>query len=153
MVVVVRKSTLPSSAEVPEPLRAAAQAAGSVSLREPRSAGFPLFFTNSMQIIEPVVAFLHEHGIQRAHTADTVRAYAEIAFDWFDTLEQSSISWDEADGVDLVAYRNRMLTQSRTLQTRSGPWSMSALRQAKRPLPTVSHHAGARAAINSTSVN
>ncbi len=112
MVVVVRKSTLPTSAEVPERLRAAAQAAGSVSLREPRSAGFPLFFTDSMQIIEPVVAFLHEHGIQRAHTADTIRTYAEILFDWFDTLEQSSIGWDDTDGADLVAYRNRMLTES-----------------------------------------
>lgn len=59
MVVVVRKSTLPTAAEAPERFRAAAQAAGSVSLREPRSAGFPLFFTDSMQIIEPAVAFLH----------------------------------------------------------------------------------------------
>jgi hypothetical protein len=82
------------------------------SLREPRPEGFPLFFTDSMEIIEPVVAFLHEHAIQRAHTADTVRTYAEILFDWFDTLEQSSIAWDDADGADLVAYRNRMLSQS-----------------------------------------
>jgi integrase/recombinase XerD len=64
-----------------------------------------------MEIVEPVVAFLHEHAIQRAHTADTARTYAEILFDWFDTLEQSSIAWDNADGADLVAYRNRMLTQ------------------------------------------
>lgn len=112
MVVLVRKSALPTPTEVPERLRPAAQAAASVSLREPRPEGFPLFFTDSMAIIEPVVAFLHEHGIQRAHTADTVRTYAEILFDWFDTLEQSSIAWDDADGADLVAYRNRMLTQS-----------------------------------------
>lgn len=112
MVVVVRKSALPTSTELPERLRAAAQAAAAVSLREPRPAGFPLFFTDSMKIIEPVVSFLHEHAIQRAHTADTVRTYAEILFDWFDTLEQSSIDWDDADGVDLVAYRNRMLSQS-----------------------------------------
>src|SRR5947207_13366244 len=113
MVVVVRKSALPTPTEVPERLRAAAQAAASVSLREPRPEGFPLFFTDSMAIIEPVVAFLHEHGIQRAHTADTVRTYAEILFDWFDTLEQSSIAWDDADGADLVAYRKRILTQLR----------------------------------------
>lgn len=49
---------LPTSAELPERLRVAAQAAGSVSLREPRPSGFPLFFTDSMQIIEPVVAFI-----------------------------------------------------------------------------------------------
>jgi site-specific recombinase XerD len=112
MVTVVRKSALPATADVPERLHEAAQAAASISLREPRLAGFPLFFTDSMEIIEPVVAFLHEHAIQRAHTTDTVRTYAEILFDWFDTLEQSSIAWDDADGADLVAYRNRMLTQS-----------------------------------------
>jgi integrase/recombinase XerD len=67
-----------------------------------------------MEIIEPVVAFLHEHAIQRAHTADTLRTYSEVLFDWFDTLEQSSIPWDQADGADLVAYRNRMLTQPST---------------------------------------
>lgn len=112
MVVVVRKSALPTPTELPERLRAAAQAAAAVALREPRPPGFPLFFMDSMKIIEPVVAFLHEHAIQRAHTADTVRTYAEILFDWFDTLEQSSIDWDDADGADLVAYRNRMLSQS-----------------------------------------
>lgn len=112
MVTVVRKSALPTPAEIPERLREAALAATSISLREPRLAGFPLFFTDSMEIMEPVVAFLHEHAVQRAHTADTVRTYAEILFDWFDTLEQSSIAWDDADGADLVAYRNRMLTQS-----------------------------------------
>ncbi|HEY2403434.1 MAG TPA: hypothetical protein VGI23_23985, partial [Steroidobacteraceae bacterium] len=112
MVVLVRKSALPTPAEVPERVRPAAQAAASIALREPRPEGFPLFFTDSMAIIEPVVAFLHEHGIQRAHTKDTVRTYAETLFDWFDTLEQSSIAWDEADGADLVAYRNRMLSQS-----------------------------------------
>jgi integrase/recombinase XerD len=112
MVTVIRKSALPTPAEVPERLRDAALAAASISLREPRLQGFPVFFTDSMEIIEPVVAFLHEHAIQRAHTNDTVRTYAEILFDWFDTLEQSSIAWDEADGADLVAYRNRMLTQA-----------------------------------------
>jgi integrase len=114
MVTVVRKSALPTPAEVPERLRDAALAAASISLREPRLPDFPVFFTDSMQIIEPAVAFLHEHAIRRAHTNDTVRTYAEILFDWFDTLEQSSIAWDDADGADLVAYRNRMLTQAST---------------------------------------
>src|SRR5438105_19879 len=103
MVVLIRKSALPIPTELPERLRPAAQAAASVSLREPRPEGFPLFFTESMAIIEPVMAYLHEHGIQRAHSTDTVRTYAETLFDWFDTLEQSSIAWDDADGADLVA--------------------------------------------------
>ena len=61
-------------------------------------------------MIEPV-AFLHEHAIQRAHTADTLRTYTEILYDWFDTLEQNDIPWHKADVVDLVAYRNRMMSQ------------------------------------------
>ncbi len=80
-------------------------------LREPRPAGFPLLFTADCQLIEPAVAYLHEHFIQRAHTADTLRTYAEILYDWFETLEQNAIPWRDADAVDLVAYRNRMLSQ------------------------------------------
>ena len=80
-------------------------------LREPRPAGFPLLFTADCRLIEPAVAFLHEHFIQRAHTADTLRTYAEILHDWFETLEQNAIPWRDADAVDLVAYRNRMLSQ------------------------------------------
>ena len=80
-------------------------------LREPRPAGFPLLFTADCQLIEPAVAYLHEHFIQRAHTADTLRTYAEILYDWFETLEQNAIAWREADAVDLVAYRNRMLSE------------------------------------------
>jgi integrase len=33
-------------------------------------------------------------------------------YDWFDALEQSGIQWQQADAIDLVAYRNRMLTDS-----------------------------------------
>ena len=49
--------------------------------------------------------------MQRAHTADTLRTYAEILYDWFDTLEQNRIAWSDADAADLIAYRNRMLKQ------------------------------------------
>ena len=52
---------------------------------------------------------MHEHAIQRAHTPDTVGTYTEILYDCFDALEQSGIVWSDADAVDLVAYRNRML--------------------------------------------
>jgi site-specific recombinase XerD len=82
-----------------------------MKLREPRPDGFPLLFTTELRLIEPAVAFLHEHSVQRAHTADTVRTYAEILYDWFETLEQNHVSWEDADAVDLVAYRNRMMQQ------------------------------------------
>jgi integrase/recombinase XerD len=112
MVQIIRKGGLPLPSEVAGKLQAAAAAAASIVLREPRPPGFPLLFSCDMQLIEPAVAYLHEHSVQRAHTADTLRTYAEILHDWFDTLEQSGIVWSDADGADLVAYRNRMLSQS-----------------------------------------
>jgi len=111
VVEIIRKGELPQPDEVPARLREAAAAALTLTLREPRPAGFPLLFSSDMQLIEPANAYLHEHAIQRAHTDDTVRSYMEICYDWFDALEQSGILWNEADAVDLVAYRNRMLKQ------------------------------------------
>jgi integrase/recombinase XerD len=107
---IIHRSELPQPDEVPLSLRAAAVAALGMRVREPRPVGFPLLFTSDMQLIEPAVAFLHEHLVQRAHTAETVRTYAEILVDWFDALEHNGILWSEADAVDLVAYRNRMLS-------------------------------------------
>jgi integrase/recombinase XerD len=112
VVELIRKGPLPQPTEVPLALREAAAVALAMTLREPRPAGFPLLFTSDYKLIEPAVAFLHEHAVQRARTADTVRTYSEILYDWFDTLEQNGIPWSEADAVDLVAYRNRMLSQS-----------------------------------------
>src|ERR1700726_2725089 len=110
MAEIIRKGALPQPDEVPESLRVAAAQALGMTLREPKPIGFPLLFTSDMQLIEPAVAFLHEHAIQRAHTADTLRTYAEILVDWFGALEQNSILWSKADAVDLVAYRNHMLS-------------------------------------------
>lgn len=111
MVEMIRKAALPSPAEVPEAIRLAAREAANVRLREPRPIGFPLLFTSEFALIEPAIAFLHEHAVERAHTADTVRTYAEILYDWFETLEQNGIDWADADAADLIAYRNRMLTE------------------------------------------
>lgn len=68
-------------------------------------------FTRHWQLIEPAVAFLHEHSVQRAHTDDTRRTYAEILYDWFETLEQNDIPWGERRRGRPVAYRNRMMAQ------------------------------------------
>jgi len=125
MVEIIRKSSLPRPEEVPPGLRAAATAASGIRVREPRPAGFALLFTSQMQLLEPAVAFLHEHAIQRAHTADTVRTYTEILYDWFDALEQSGIAWRDADAIDLVAYRNRMLEQPSAHTTR--PYSVRTI--------------------------
>lgn len=111
MVQIIRKVSLPTPDEVAARTRAAAEQAPAVAVRETRPAGFPLLFTRHWQLIEPAVAFLHEHSVQRAHTDDTLRTYAEILYDWFETLEQNDIAWESADAVDLVAYRNRMMAQ------------------------------------------
>jgi len=111
MVEIIRKGELPRPEEVPAGLRAAAAAALKITLREPRSPGFPLLFSSDMKLIEPAIAFLHEHSVQRAHTADTLRTYMELIYEWFDALEQSGVAWSDADVADLVAYRNRMLKQ------------------------------------------
>ena len=96
MVQIIRKGALPLPDEMPPGLRAAAAAAHTITLREPRPSGFPLMFDASLELIEPVVAFLHEHAVQRAHTTDTVRTYSEILYDWFETLEQNRIVWRDA---------------------------------------------------------
>jgi integrase/recombinase XerD len=111
VVQIIRKATLPTAREVDGRSLAAAEQAHAVVVREPRPAGFPLLFTRHWQLIEPAVAYLHEHSVQRAHSADTLRTYAEILYDWFETLEQNDVAWDTADAVDLVAYRNRMMAQ------------------------------------------
>ncbi len=125
MVEIIRKASLPRPEEVSPGLRAAATAASGIRVREPRPAGFALLFTSQMQLLEPAVAFLHEHAIQRAHTADTVRTYMEILYDWFDALEQSGIAWRDADAIDLVAYRNRMLEHPSAHTTR--PYSVRTI--------------------------
>jgi integrase len=111
VVQIIRKAALPLSMEVPDAIRRAAAEAPAIRLREPRAMGFPLLFTAELAVIEPAVAFLHEHAVQRAHTLDTLRTYAEVLYDWFETLEQNQIAWDASDASDLVAYRNRMLTE------------------------------------------
>jgi integrase/recombinase XerD len=111
MVQIIRKGALPRPEEVPPALRPLAAAAQTIRLREPRPVGFPLLFDQHFKLIEPAVAFLHEHGVERGHSADTVRTYAEILYDWFETLEQNDLEWSAAAPADLVAYRNRMMSE------------------------------------------
>lgn len=111
MVEIIRKGPLPKPSEVPSPLYEAAAAASKIPLREPRPVGFPLLFSADLQLIEPALAFLHEHAVQRAHTTDTLRTYMEILYDWFGALERGGIVWSAADAADLIGYRNRMLSE------------------------------------------
>lgn len=111
MVQIIRKGALPLPAEVPEAVREAATVAATIRLREPRPERFPVLFTDALHLLEAPHLFLHEHAVERAHTTDTLRTYAEILYDWFDTLEQNRIVWTDADAADLVAYRNRMLLE------------------------------------------
>ena len=99
LVEIIRKGELPRTEDVP------------ATLRGPRPPGFPLLFSAEMRLIEPAVIFLHEHVIERAYTAETLRTYTEILYDWFDSLEQSGVAWNDVDATDLISYRDRMLKQ------------------------------------------
>lgn len=72
-------------------------------------AGFPILLTRDMAIIEPAFAWLMEQASIRGRSGETLRTYGEHLYDWFDTLEQSSIAWDDVGEPVLAAYRNRML--------------------------------------------
>lgn len=111
MVEIVRKGELPLPEEVPLALRGLAAAAQGIRLREPRPVGFPLMLDRHVRLIEPVLAFLHEHGVERGQSTETVRTYCEILYDWFETLEQNDLDWRSVLPADLVAYRNRMMCE------------------------------------------
>ena len=90
MVQIVRKAAA-DPADLPEPLAQLAAQALATSLREPRPAGFPLLFTKHWQLIEPAVAFLHEHAIQRAHRRHAQEPTPRSSTTGSDTLEQNDI--------------------------------------------------------------
>ena len=75
--------------------------------------GFPILIKESMQIIEPAFRYLLYIAIisGRTRSPKTVRTYAEHLLDWFDTLEQSDLVWDEIQTETLARYRNRHLTR------------------------------------------
>jgi site-specific recombinase XerD len=75
----------------------------------PIPPNFPLLLSNQMQIIEPAFAYLMNQAELRAHSPETIRTYGEHLYDWFDTLEQSDLSWNRVDEGTILAYRNRML--------------------------------------------
>ena len=76
-------------------------------------ANFPILLTDDMEIIEPAFEFLYDIATLygRTHSRETLRTYAEHLYDWFDSLEQSGISWREVRIETIAAYRNRMLEQ------------------------------------------
>jgi hypothetical protein len=61
-----------------------------LSLREPRPAGFPLL--HQALAVDRTGSRLSARALDpaRAHP-DTLRTYAEILYDWFETLEQNDI--------------------------------------------------------------
>lgn len=73
--------------------------------------GLPILVDERMAIIEPAFAYLLELATisGRAHSAQTLRTYAEHLHDWFDSLEQSGLEWSSIDESTIAAYRNRML--------------------------------------------
>ena len=99
-------------------------------------AGFPILIDESMRIIEPVFSYLlHLATIPgRTRSPQTTRTYAEHLLDWFDTLEQSNIAWNEIETGTLASYRNRHLTQV-SQRTGTPILTVDNQRQAARGLP------------------
>jgi len=74
---------------------------------------FPVIVDAHMAIIEPAFAYLIELATipGRSHARETIRTYGEHLHDWFDSLEQSQIAWDQVGEAEVSAWRNRMLEQ------------------------------------------
>ncbi|BCH19999.1 tyrosine-type recombinase/integrase [Mesorhizobium sp. L-2-11] len=75
----------------------------------PIPPGFPLLLSNQMTIVEPAFRFLLEQAELRAHSPETIRTYGEHLYEWFDTLEQSELTWDQVNEGTILGFRNRML--------------------------------------------
>ena len=73
--------------------------------------GFPLLFSKDYNLIEAASEFLYAHCVVRKLSDATLKTYGEILYDWFDTLEQSGITWTEANASDLALYRDLMLNE------------------------------------------
>ena len=71
--------------------------------------GLPILVDESMAIIEPAFAYLLYIATipGRTRSPQTLRAYSENLLDWFDSLEQSNIAWNEVTRATLAAYRRR----------------------------------------------
>ena len=74
-------------------------------------AGFPIILTNSLEIIEPLFRYLIDVATipGRSHSPETLRTYAEHLLDFFDTLENASIPWDQVTQYIIASYRNNLL--------------------------------------------
>ena len=90
-------------------------------------SGFPILVDESMRIIRSAFVYLlHTATISgRSLSPQTVRTYAEHLHDWFDSLEQSGIAWDDIEEETLAAYRNRHLSE--VSQRTKRPYSLSTI--------------------------
>ena len=72
-------------------------------------SGFPILLDRNMAIIEPAFVWLLEHATLRGrrHATETVRTYGEHLYDWFDTLDQSELSWVSRGDLDEKARQSR----------------------------------------------
>lgn len=74
-------------------------------------AGFPILVNESMEIIEPVFAYLlHLATLPgRSASTKTIQTYVEHLLDWCDTLDQMGIPWHAVTRNTLARYRERLV--------------------------------------------
>lgn len=109
MTTIVLRGDIPKLGELPEKYDYLVSNAPGDPCAYRRPPGFPLLFTDDFRLIEVAVEYLHDQVLIPSHSTNTLRTYAEILYDWFDTLEQNHLSWETVSLGDLMAYRDRML--------------------------------------------
>jgi integrase len=76
-------------------------------------AGVPMLLDTDMRLVEPACAWLLHIALVRGRTRSiqTWRPYAEVLYDWWQTLEANSWAWDRAGLHEVAAYRDGMLSR------------------------------------------
>ena len=76
-------------------------------------AGVPMLLDTDMRLVEPACAWLLHIALVRGRTRSiqTWRTYAEVLYDWWQTLEANSWAWDRAGLHEVAAYRDGMLSR------------------------------------------
>jgi site-specific recombinase XerD len=74
----------------------------------------PMLLDDEMRLIEPACLWLMHIALVRGRTRSrqTWRAYGEVIYDWWQTLEANGWAWDEVGTGELAAYRDHMLQRS-----------------------------------------
>lgn len=103
--------------------------------------GVPMLLDADMRLIEPACAWLLHITLVRGRTrsVQTWRTYAEVLYDWWQTLDANGWAWDRAGLHEVAAYRDGML--SRKSQHTGRSYARSTINVWERFMREVEHAA------------